>query len=406
MTSLGRTLDFYLSEMAITDGHGGGLTLQRVLGADVFGIQHCFHVARFAQHVPPIAALAGRSVALWSVLEDDIPRAAFGSRPLGWLHDRMPVRRLHALRTARLCRGRLSACAEPIGLVCPQGLPSLLATRELRRLRNIRYVTWVMDDHLVRWREGRLSYPRNIRALMHEHLSEASAVMVISPAMRDFYRVEFGVDADVLFGPASDVPTSPRQARASASGLRLGYFGAMTIWQLDALIALARCLPKAAATLDIYSAAALPPALNVPGVRLLKSIASSDVSATMSEYDAVVLPIGFLEDVRNLTMLNIATKMSECLASSTVTLAIGPPYAAMMTYLSQYGAAFCVQSPDAQAIQTALADLVEPGRRSAVLDAAAKLVRGELSGAAMHAKWRAVWERACRARSELEITRG
>jgi hypothetical protein len=50
----------------------------------------------------------------------------------------------------------------------------------------------------------------------------------------------------------------------------------------------------------------------------------------MRSYDAVVLPVGFGHGVRNLSALNISTKMAECLASGTVTVIVGPEYSAMV----------------------------------------------------------------------------
>lgn len=406
MTSDIPGLDFYLSEMAISDRHGGGLTLQRVLGNDILGIAHCFHVARFAQLAPPIPSLRDRSVGLWSFLEDDVTRAVFGSRPTNWCFQRAAVRRLHARRAANVCAEKLRNRAAPMGLVCPQGLSSLLVVKELRRRRNIRYVTWVMDDHLVRWSDGRLRHAKDVRSLMQEHLSQAADVAVISPAMRDFYRDEFGVESQVIFGPAPDTAAVPR-IHPQGGRLRIGYFGAVNLWQLDALVAVARVLPRANATLDIYTAAAaLPPALALPGVQLFAPIASADVPATMARYDAIVLPIGFSDDVRHLTMLNIATKMSECLASGTVTLAVGPRYAAMMEYLASHGAALWVDTLDEPAMEVALAALERPEVRTRILDGAAKLVKGELSMAAMHAKWRAFREGAFHSHHGFEVARG
>jgi hypothetical protein len=150
----------------------------------------------------------------------------------------------------------------------------------------------------------------------------------------------------------------------------------------------------------------LPAALNLPGVRLVGPIDSAEVPVAMGRYDAIVLPIGFSDDVRHLTMLNIATKMSECLASGTVTLAVGPRYAAMMQYLASHDAALWVDTLDESAMEVALADLARPQVRTRVLDGAARLVRGELSAAAMHAKWRAIREEAFRPQRALEIARG
>ena len=65
----------------------------------------------------------------------------------------------------------------------------------------------------------------------------------------------------------------------------------------------------------------------------------------MRTCDAVVLPISFGESDRNLCEFNVATKLSELLASGTVILAVGPEYAAMTKLLQSAGAAQIVTNP-------------------------------------------------------------
>ncbi len=48
--------DFYLSEMSVSDKHGGGLTLQRILGADLNDIDH------FVDHQ--------QRIAMWNFFHD------------------------------------------------------------------------------------------------------------------------------------------------------------------------------------------------------------------------------------------------------------------------------------------------------------------------------------------------
>jgi hypothetical protein len=54
--------DFYLSEMSVSDKHGGGLTLQRILGADLEDIDSFIHVNRFATDLP-VKGRFGRNAA-------------------------------------------------------------------------------------------------------------------------------------------------------------------------------------------------------------------------------------------------------------------------------------------------------------------------------------------------------
>jgi hypothetical protein len=389
--------DFYLSEMSISDATGGGLTLQRILGADIAAIPLFAHVHPYghlesdARQDSPAESVRSRCLdlpPLWLTLP--AARRMFGSRPAYWLAQRSVLRRWHAHKTAAALAARLPDGSRPLrGLVCPQHATSLYVLESLRRLRNLEYVTWIMDDHLVRWRDGGWVYPPNMEALFARHLQQARAVFVISPVMADLYRARFGVESRVLFGPA-DAPALPESAPPSLAGknLRLAYFGAVDAWQLDALALVAANLPAAGASLDIYAGLAeLPVELRQPTVRLMGRIPAAQVMATMGQYHAVVLPVSFLAQQRNMSELNIATKMSECLASGTVTLAVGPPYAAMLRYLQQHAAALCVTEPTDGAMQEALVKLCDINQRRALADTARSLATQQLSTAAMRAVW-------------------
>src|SRR5579864_5287312 len=54
-------IDFFLSEMAVSNSHGGGLTLQQTLQDDIDRIASYFHVGTFACTYPPVERVAGRS---------------------------------------------------------------------------------------------------------------------------------------------------------------------------------------------------------------------------------------------------------------------------------------------------------------------------------------------------------
>jgi hypothetical protein len=98
----------------------------------------------------------------------------------------------------------------------------------------------------------------------------------------------------------------------------------------------------------------------------------------MRRYDAVVLPASFDPAMRHLSGLNIATKMSGCLASGTVTLLIGPRYAAMARFLEGSGAAVIVSDNMGSAVVDAVARLRNRGNRSAVLQSARNPVESHL----------------------------
>src|SRR5262245_23595055 len=108
----------------------------------------------------------------------------------------------------------------------------------------------------------------------------------------------------------------------------------------------------------------------------------------MREYDAVLLPISFAETERHLSEFNIATKMSECLASGTVTLVVGPEYAAMVRFLQPTGAACVITDRSLADWPRVAGKLKDPAYRRQVLDAAKDLVQKELSTSVMRSRWR------------------
>jgi hypothetical protein len=252
-----------------------------------------------------------------------------------------------------------------------------------------------MDDHVLRHNGERFEYPRGFWPLMARHLRQAAHVVVISGAMRDFYRKEFGVDSTVIFGGAT-VSGEPDRAAPNATRdgpVRLAYFGAVDVWQKDALAALAAVLPKIGAILDIYSAFPPPPDIVLPGVTHRGFLSPREVPATMRQYDAVVLPISFRADLRNMTDLNIATKMSELLASGTLTLVVGPRHAAMVQFLLPHDAALMANQTDIATLAAAVAACRDLAIRARLLANAARLVRAETSIDIMRDRWERVSRR-------------
>ena len=383
-------IDFYLSEMSVSDRHGGGLTLQRVLASDLNRIGKFIHVHRFAQDLPPATDIAKRCIDVPNWLNSDRARMMLGYRQTKWLSRQLPVMRMqaHAVSRAalRLFKGRDRLTA----IVCPQGPLSVVCIEELKNKFRLDYITWMMDDHAIRFRSGELHYPAGFRRFMQQHLQDAHAVFVISPAMADLYHEEFGIRGEVLFSPADACPepvwTSPSKDATS----RIAYFGRLGRWQLDALEKTAAALPVERATLDVFTTdAAVPKTLTRQGIRICPPVDHAKVSAEMRKYDAVLLPISFEDKFRNLTQLNIATKMSECVASGTVTLVVAPADAAMVKLLEPTGAAYIVCDPTPAALSDAVTKVRQPLIRQRILTAAQRLVATQLSTAHMRSKWHA-----------------
>jgi hypothetical protein len=383
-------LDFYLSEMSVSDQHGGGLTLQNILGDDLDSICCFLHVHRFAQWCPPTERLRERCLEMPMWVERHLVRRCLRSTTAeDWLAGRQWILRQHARLTARRIYRNFGWPRQLCGLVCPQGERSLRVLEHLKRLTKVNYVTWMMDDHLLRFQEGRWQYPGNLRETMRKHLWDARAVFSISAALAEFYKKEFGVTSEVLVAPAEYGCEPVWLSPSPGAGCRLGYFGRLHAWQLDALNRLVPLLQPADCSLDIFCPDEdARDTLVARGVCLRGWLPRENVVAQMRTCDAVVLPISFAERDRNLCEFNVATKLSELLASGTVILAVGPEYAAMTKLLQSAGAAQIVTNPEVPELARAAFCIKETTHRRNLLVAAGELLRRDFSCVTMRDRWR------------------
>lgn len=379
---------FYMSEMAVSDLHGGGVTLQNILGETLDKVSRYVHLSSFAVEFPPTGRIRDRALECPMWAETQSARDLIGCRLCGRVSALAPLRRLHGRHVeSRLLDNGLNP-TQMRWLVCPQSDLSLYTIERFKKKGPVSYITWFMDDHLIRFNGNRWEYRREHRAAMQRHLQGARRVFVISPVLQDFYRSQFGVDSEVLFNPCDPVGEPVWDRRESCATLRFAYFGRVWLWQEDALARLAEFLDDGRVSLDVFSfQSRLPESLQRRGVTLRTGVPRDSVLHEMRKYDAIVLPIGFRSDLRHLSEFNIATKMSECLASGTITLAIGPEYSAMIRYLKPYNAAVTVTSLKSAEVQDALERIRDGAERRMVLENAQRLVAGELSCRAMRRKW-------------------
>ncbi|MDB5287270.1 MAG: hypothetical protein JWR05_2219 [Mucilaginibacter sp.] len=379
--------DFYLSEMSVSDLHGGGLTLQRVLGNNLDDISYFIYVNRFATDIPATGSFSGKSINLPSSWDSDKVRNVLG-RTLSAKISRAPTMiRQHARYAATVINNKFKGNRELCALVCPQGANAIYTLHELQKHRPVKYITWIMDDHLIKYVNGNWQYPPYIQPVFAKHLCEAKHVFVISPAMQEFYKSRFGIESTVLFGSSNIADAVEEYVVNINKPLRIGYFGAVANWQRDALIAVADALKGTDTQLHIYSGVdELPKGLQVHGVHFKGRIVPHEVQATMRNYDAVLLPISFKNELRNMSQFNIATKMSEYLACGVPIIAVGPAYSAMIKYLVEHKAAITVSSTQKGDITNAMSLLRDKKQILHLLKNAQNLVQIEVGTLPMRKK--------------------
>ena len=392
------TKHYYLSEMAVSDMHGGGLTLQRILGEDLDAFDLFVHLDQFATRDAPIVErFTNRQLNLHQLfrVRGVAPGSAryYADRAL----DRLRLRTLSDWSQElwiRRCANHILrhvTLDDSLWLVVPQDVASVCVMNRLWQRRGVQYVTWLMDDHVIKWRNG-WHYPRWFEAEFAFHLRHAQQVFVISPAMARLYRDRFGVDAEVLFGPADPVSTPVYRSPNTSAPLRLCYFGAIRRWQRDALERLVAHLEVVDATLDLFGLSDPPAQLRSPRVFVRSPVPANEVISRMRGYDGVVIPASFHEDQRNLTELNIATKMSECFASGTVPVIVAPAYAAMAQFAHEHGGAVIVSDFDDTDQVSALRNLKAGDLRARVLGEARRVAETVSSTSAIRRTWKKVWD--------------
>lgn len=377
--------------MSAESVHGGGITMERILADDIRRFDWFAKTALYSHETAPIYDSAKAfNYPIWPI--ESKLRPWIGSRAAYWMQSHPWTKRRFTASVA----ARLDAAHAPNEdirmLVCPQGWSDVQVLEKLRRRRHVDYITWVMDDHLISWNGSDWRYPPGMESLMARHLQQASQIFVISPTMRDFYQQRFGVHSTVLCGPAA--PAVPSQAAdlagAHGAGVRLAYFGSIGRWQNDAFSLLGSSLQTGQASLDIYTRnpREVPAALLAAGAKVCSPLPPSEVAATMARYDAVVLPISFRDELRNMSYFNIATKFSECLASPVPTLLIGPQDAAMVRIAEQADACFILDRADSALLLTVLAQIKDRNLRAKVIQAEHVLWEREFSYPIMQHRWR------------------
>lgn len=380
--------DFYLSEMSVSDLHGGGLTLQRVLGDDLMQIPYFAYVNRTAYDIPAIDKIRDREINLTSFWDGNIARAILGNTRARSISRSTFILKREAKNAARLLANKFKSKQLLNVLVCPQGPASIYTLEVLKHYRQVKYITWVMDDHIVKYSNGEWIYPEGMEQLMAKHLQEAEHVFVISTAMQNFYRNRFGIESTVLFGPFDSPGDNDLNLLNNSDPLKIGYFGAVAAWQLDALQYVVNALLNTNVQLHIYSAIEkLPADLSNDKVYFEGRVSPGQVLAEMRKYNAILLPISFMEARRNMSEFNIATKMSEYLASGIPILAIGPAYAAIINYLKTNDAAIVVESGDEEDIKNAFKLLNDQSKIIAILKNAKNLEITETGTSPMRERW-------------------
>jgi hypothetical protein len=380
----------YLSEMCAAPIHGGGITLQRIIGSELETFKWFIKVVNYSNEPEILLSNLNSYVLFPFGTQTKWLNKTIGCTLTYQIFTNNWLRKIHSERIANqlVNRGIISDGSRL--LVCPQGEFTLYTMQRLRHLTNVPYITWFMDDHLVRWSKTGWAYKYDHEALMREHLQKAERIFVISPELQNFYQQRFGVESEVLFAPCEHLSEPIYQVVEEDKKIHLAYFGSIGPWQQDALEALLPLVKQDIIDLNIFTnnQSSVPPLFQSAGVVIHKPVSPDQVTQVMRNYDAVVIPISFRDDLRNMSCFNIATKMAECIGSGIPTLIIGPSDSAMVKFLLPYDAAVLLTETTEQNIKDAIIKLKDKEERQKIINNAQHLGKKELHHTAMRLKWK------------------
>jgi hypothetical protein len=348
----------FLSEMSALPLLGGGVTLNKIIGKQITSFSAFIKCYHNPSQVPPNYP-SGQSVCLPYPKNLSIFTKLFGCRNSHFFNQSRIIRSLYAKRIGLHSLHALNNILPSSRfLVCPNSEFSLDVFEQIHRRYSNEYITWVMDDHMVRWTRSGWMYTKNIESKFSLHLKNARLVYVISEAMGQFYKEKFGVESHVLFSPCEMVPKPAVLNQEQGRPYRLVYFGSVGRWQNDALEFLLPSLNSGLAEIDIYtrSPELLPESFRALSTcRVCEPIASNSINLKSMEYDAMVLPISFKDELKNMSFFNVATKFSDCIGAPIPTIIIGPKDSIMVKHAREYGAFFVVDKNEPREIEAALA---------------------------------------------------
>lgn len=400
-----RKKTYYLSEMNLSEKHGGGLTLHRVLGEDLDRFDHFIQLFDPKQF-PTSGLYVNKEMNIWKKFPEfvwkEMPQrfsveyiVNYLKRSLGMPNPKYLDYDYKNIHFPKILESSINF-DESRFLIVPQHHQSVLLTNILSARHNMEYAAWIMDDHVLRYtKEKGFHYPAPLyyEKKFRTFLKNAKTIFVISDNMKRFYKERFGVDSHVLFGP-SDVEERKIAEHHHGGDIRLCYFGAVWKWQEDALDKLASALGSLNATLDIYTFHQVKEEVRSNArIKIKEPVRAEEVKELMGGYDGVAILYGFSDEVRALSELNISTKLSECLASCVPTVLVGPEYGAMTQFGRKYQCCVILSDLNDAGQINDFKNAFAPGRRGELLEKAQQVAENITSTAAMRKVWREGWSK-------------
>lgn len=353
----------FISEISAQPHIGGGVTLNKILGGNFAKIDWFCKTIHFPSEKPVFYERATTFCFPYWGFEQKL-RKFLGCRLAYYFAHGEMSQNFHRKFVTKSVEAALgNELSETKILTSPNSRHAFSVIDALWRKYRFNYVTWIMDDHMIKWKSGEWVYDTQDFKLLQTHLLNARVVYVISEVMGQFYKKIFGVESHVLFSPCEMVPKPAVLNQEQGSPYRLVYFGSVGRWQNDALEFLLPSLNSGLAEIDIYtrSPELLPEFFRaLPTCRICEPVPPNLITQKSSEYDAMLLPVSFKDELKNMSYFNVATKFSDCIGAQIPTIIIGPEDSIMVKHAREYGAFFVIDANDPSKIEDALAKTRDP----------------------------------------------
>lgn len=389
----------FISEFNLSYQHGGGLTCNRVLSDSLWSFDKYYSLHFTEKDFPIMEPVRDRTVALAEQFPYPHFESGFNFKNL-LFKSQQAIHRLSGLHlndfqdysifSNKVCRHFLQdhSLESANILVIPQGNLSIDIINALYNAYKTPYITWMMDDHLLRYNQGKWHYPRGYENKLEMHLKNAYKVLTISQSMSDFYRERFGVSSEVLFGGA-DFYNEEQSNPLPKDKLYLGYFGSLHSWQVDAITSMIPYLSTLNVEIHLYAHQPLPDFLHHERILHKGSLNPNEIGNVMRKYHGILLPNSFESQYRHMVQLNIATKMSEAISSGTVPVVIGPEYSAMAKFITSRELGLCINSSKNM---IKISELTDAALRQKWIANCQKCYLEEISTPVMQHRWQSIWK--------------
>ncbi len=222
----------------------------------------------------------------------------------------------------------------------------------LAKEKNIPLITFFPDDYYYRYKSDfspfSFLYRRRLSRLLKSLFAKSAYNITVCDKMTEQYEKGFGAPCQAMYF-SSSITLNGQEKRDPC---RFAFLGSPGYGRWRTLLLLGNALGKISEDLyiDVYAKPhdnePYERALRAcPAIRLHGAIPYDEVVRVMKESHYVLHVEDFRESSRKQTRYSLSTKISDCLASGALPVAIGPLDVGSIDYLSQNGAALVFTDP-------------------------------------------------------------